>query len=141
MSFLLDTNVISEWVKPQPNPQVVSWLQEVDEDRVFLTVISLAEIRHGIELMPAGKKRDHLAGWLAGDLSSRFEGRILDVDRKIAETWGLVMARGRARGANVGIMDAFVAATAEAYGLTLVTRNVDDFSQLGIQMFTPWLAR
>ncbi len=139
MSFLLDTNVISEWVRPQPNPRVVTWLEEVDEDRVFLSVISLAEIRHGIELMPAGKKRDRLANWLAGDLPSRFAGRILDIDRKIAETWGLVMARGRARRASVGVMDAFVAATAEIHGLILVTRNVGDFSQLGILTFNPWL--
>jgi toxin FitB len=69
VSFLLNTNVISEWVKPAPNPNVTRWLDEVDEDQVFLSVASLAEIRHGVELMAPGKRRDRLAAWLAGGLS------------------------------------------------------------------------
>jgi predicted nucleic acid-binding protein len=85
VSFLLDTNVVSEWVKPQPNPHVVAWLAEVDEDRVFLSVASLAEIRQGVELMSAGKRRDRLFDWLTGDLPARFEGRILDIDSRTAE--------------------------------------------------------
>lgn len=138
MSFLLDTNVISEWVKPQPNPQVVRWLTEVAEDQVFLSVASLAEIRQGIEQMPAGKRRDRLATWLAEELPVRFEGRIFDIDRTIAETWGVVMARGRKAGTTIGVWDALFAATAEVHRLTLVTRNVDDFVNLGILLLNPW---
>ena len=138
MSFLLDTNVVSEWVKPQPSPQVVAWLNEVDEDRVFLSVASLAEIRRGVEIMPQGKRRDRLFGWLTGDLPVRFEGRILDIDRRISETWGIVMARGQKTGLNVHVMDAFLAATAEAHGLTLVTRNVQHFLKLGTPLLNPW---
>lgn len=138
MSFLLDTNVVSEWVKPQPNPHVVEWLKKVVEDRVFLSVASLAEIRRGVELMPPGKRRDRLAGWLTADLPARFEGRILDIDRRIAETWGIVMARGKMAGSNVSVWDAFFAATAEVHGLTLVTRNVQDFQKLGIPLMDPW---
>jgi predicted nucleic acid-binding protein len=130
LSFLLDTNVISEWVKPQPNPQVTAWLAEVDEDLVFLSVASLAEIRRGVELMPPGKRRDRLAAWLADDLPARFEGRILDIDRRVAEAWGVFVARGQTAGMNVSVLDAFFAATAEVHGLTLVTRNVEHFRSL-----------
>jgi predicted nucleic acid-binding protein len=138
VSFLLDTNVVSEWVKPQPNRNVVSWLQEVDEDQVFLSVASLAEIRRGVELMPLGKRRDRLSDWLANDLPARFEGRILAIDSRIAETWGIVMARGKESGINHGVFDALFAATAEVHKLTLVTRNVQDFLKLGIPLLNPW---
>ena len=138
MSFLLETNVISEWTKPRPDPGVVAWLAGMDEDRVFLSVASFAEIRRGIDLLPAGRRRDRLAAWLADDLSSRFEGRILDIDRRIAELWGSLMARGRKAGIAIGTMDAFFAATADAHGLTLVTRDVQGFEQLGIRVLNPW---
>lgn len=140
MSFLLDTNVISEWVKPEPDPHVVAWLKEVAEDRVFLSVASLAEIRRGVELMSPGKRRDRLALWLTEDLPVRFEGRILDIDGRIAELWGILMARGQKAGVNVGTLDAFFAATAEVHGFTLVTRNVRDFLKLGIRLLNPWQA-
>lgn len=94
MSFLLDTNVLSEWVKPQPNPQVVAWLRDVDEDRVFLSVASLAEIRRGVELMPPGKRRDLLGSWLMRDLPARFEGRGV----VFLHFWGIGPAAGLARG-------------------------------------------
>ena len=138
MSFLLDTNVISEWVKPEPDPQVVAWLNEADEDRVFLSVGSLAEVRRGVELMPAGRRRDRLASWLTDDLPVRFEGRILGVDGRIADAWGIVMARGQKAGINVGTLDALFAATAEVHGLTLVTRNLKHFLKLGIRLLNPW---
>ena len=138
MSFLLDTNVVSEWVRPQPDRNVVSWLAEVDEDRVFISVISLAEIRRGVEMLPAGRKRERLASWLAEELPARFEERILDIDPQIAETWGVLMARGQKIGLTLGSMDAFVAATAEVHGLTLATRNVKDFRRLAVSLFDPW---
>lgn len=138
MSFLLDTNVVSEWVKPVPDPNVVRWLSEVDEDQVFLSVASLAEIRRGVELMDPGRRRELLTDWLTGELPARFEGRILDIDRRIAETWGVLMARGHKAGLNLGSLDAFFAATAEIYRLTLATRNVQHFERLGISLLNPW---
>ncbi len=140
MSFLLDTNVISEWVRPQPEPNVVAWLAAVDEDEVFLSVVSFAELRRGVELLPAGRRRDRLATWIADDLAVRFDGRILDVDRSVAECWGQLMARGRRGGLALGAMDAFSAATAQSRGLTLVTRNIRDFKSLGLQLRNPWEA-
>lgn len=138
MSFLLDTNVVSEWVKPRPDPNVAAWLASADEDDVFMSVASFAEIRRGLELMPRGGRHDRLAAWLAHDLPTRFQGRILDIDRQIAEAWGTLMARGQQRGITLGTMDAFFAATAASHGLTLVTRNVKDFEQVGIPLFNPW---
>jgi predicted nucleic acid-binding protein len=138
VSFLLDTNVISEWVKPRPDPQVIAWLAETDEDRIFLSVISFAEIRMGVELLPAGQRRDRLAGWLADELPVRFEGRILPVDRTIAEAWGVVTIRARKAGVTVGSIDAFFAATSIARRLTLVTRNIEHFQALKIPLLDPW---
>lgn len=138
MSFLVDTNVVSEWVRPQPDRNVISWLAEVDEDRVFISVISFAEIRRGVELLPVGCRRERLATWLAEELPVRFEERILDIDQRVAETWGVVTARGQKIGLTLGSMDALVAATAEAHNLTLATRNVKDFQRLGIALFDPW---
>ena len=141
MSFLLDTNVISEWIKPQPDRNVVSWLAGVDEDRVFISVISFAEVRHGVELLPVGRRRERLTHWLAEEVPERFEGRVLAIDQHIAETWGVIMARGQKAGLTPGTMDAFVAATAAAHNLTLATRNVKDFQRLGIPLFDPWQPR
>jgi predicted nucleic acid-binding protein len=137
VTFLLDTNVVSEWVKPRPNLRVVRWLADVDEDRVFLSVASFAEIRHGIERLPSGRRREQLMAWLADELPMRFEGRVLAIDRRIAETWGVILVRGQRAGIAVGAMDGFFAATAEAHGLTLVTLNIRDFAKLGVALLDP----
>jgi hypothetical protein len=138
VSYLLDTNVISEWVKSRPDPRVEQWLAGVDEDGVFLSVASFAEIRDGIERLPDGHRRRTLAAWLADDLPERFHRRILVIDERVAETWGVIMQRARRGGVTVGAMDGFFAATAAAHGLTLVTRNVRDFVALGISLLDPW---
>lgn len=138
MSFLLDTNVISEWVKPQPNVGVVTWLAEVDEDRVFVSVVTLAELRYGIERMPIGNRRKRLDDWLRDELPERFEGRILPVDVAIADEWGKALARRTVLGRPMSVMDGFIAATAEVHGLTLVTRNTTDFQPLVSALVNPW---
>jgi toxin FitB len=138
VSYLIDTNVISEWVRPQPEANVVAWLAEVDEEQVFLSVVSFAELRRGVELLPPGRRRDKLEDWIANDLAARFHGRILDVDSNVADAWGRIMARGERAGRKLGSMDGFFAATAESFQLTLVTRNVKDFGRLGISLYDPW---
>ena len=140
MSYLLDTNVVSEWVKPRPDPSVVAWLAEVDKDNVFLSVATFAEVRRGIERLPQGARRARLAAWLADELPARFENRALAIDRAVAEAWGVVAARSQAAGATMATMDAFFAATAAAHGLTLVTRNTRDFQAAGVRLFDPWSA-
>jgi toxin FitB len=138
VNFLLDTNVVSEWTKPRPDPGVVRWLAEADEDRIFISVITVAELRHGVERLPAGARRDRLDAWLNEQIPQRFEDRLLAVDAETANGWGRVMARGQAGGRPVGAMDAFIAATAERHDLTLVTRNVSDFNALGLRLVNPW---
>jgi hypothetical protein len=137
VNFLLDTNAVSEWVKPRPNAGLIRWMEAADEDRVFLSVISLAELRYGVERMAAGARRNRLEQWLLRELPLRFEGRILPVDHKIAEAWGRTVSRCEALGRPVGAMDAFLSATAEIHRLTLVTRNVSDFPALKV-VLNPW---
>ncbi len=125
-------------MKPHPDPNVVTWLADADEDRVFISVASLAEIRFGIDLMPDGRRQDRLISWLEEELPVRFEGRVLAIDRRIADAWGILSARARKTGATLGSMDAFFAATAETHALTLVTRNTGDFEKLKIPLLNPW---
>jgi predicted nucleic acid-binding protein len=138
VSFLLDTNVVSEWVRPRPDPGVVAWLAEADEDRIFISVVSLAELRYGIERLAAGQRRRRLDEWLREDLPLRFEGRVLPIDTLIADTWGRLTALREASGRPIGAADAFIAATAEARDLTLVTRNVPDFERTVRAIVNPW---
>jgi predicted nucleic acid-binding protein len=139
VSFLLDTDVVSEWVKSRPDRSVVAWLAAVDEDQVFISVVTLAELRYGIERMAPSRRRNRLAQWLRDDLPLRFDGRVLSIDPIVADVWGKVVARSEAAGRPIGAMDAFIAATAEAHGLTLVTRNVPDFEASIKAIINPWV--
>jgi predicted nucleic acid-binding protein len=139
LNYLLDTNVVSEWVKQRPDANVVEWMAETDEDRVCLSVITFAEIRQGIEQMLIGRRRDALKLWLQDELPTRFEGRILTIDLAVADAWGALMARSSEIGIGLGVMDAFLAGTAKAHDLTLVTRNTKHFEGVGIPLLNPWL--
>ncbi len=138
MNFLLDTTVVSEWMKPLPNSGVIRWLAEVDEDRVFLSVMTLAELRYGTERLASGARKTRLETWLQEELPLRFEGRILAIEAAIANTWGRLVSRCSAVGKPIGVMDAFFAATAEVHALTFVTRNVSDFTASGTPLLNPW---
>lgn len=138
--YLLDTNVVSELVKPTPDARVAAWIEAADEDRLHLSVPTFAESRHGIERLPSGAKRDRLRRWLEVDLTDRFAGRVLAVDRAIAETWGVIMARAGALGITLPTMDTLLAATGEQLGLTMVTRNVRDLGRAGVAVVDPWEA-
>ena len=139
MSFLLDTNVVSEWVKPQPNSGVTAWLASVDEDRTHLSVVTLTELRYGIERMPGGHRRKRLSDWLEEELPLRFEGRILPIDTSIADLGGKMLARSETVGRRMDAMDAFLAATAEFHRLTLITRNIADFEAVLNDILNPWI--
>jgi predicted nucleic acid-binding protein len=138
VTFLLDTNVVSEWVSPRPDAGVVRFLAGADEDRLFLSVMTLVEIRFGIEKLKAGRRRSRLEQWLSGDLTDRFTGRILAVDAEVAQVCGVLLARGRKIGRPPGTADALIAATATTHGLTVVTRNVGHFKSLGVTTHDPW---
>ena|SRR6516164_6623982 len=138
MSFLLDTNVLSEPMKERPNSRVLAWLARVDEDQVFVSVVTITELRYGVERLAAGKRRERLDSWLRKDFMSRFEGRILPLDLPIADACGGLMARCESMGRPIEARDAFIAATAEVHGLTLVTRNTSDFEPTLKAIISPW---
>ncbi|WP_180902599.1 type II toxin-antitoxin system VapC family toxin [Martelella soudanensis] len=140
MNLLLDTNVLSEVTKPRPEGRVLLWLDGLDEDRCFISVVSLAEIRRGVALMDDGRKRDALAEWLAHDLPQRFEHRVFAVDERVALAWGDLMGEAKRRGRGMSSMDGLIAATAMAYDLVLATRNVKDFEGFGMDLIDPWAA-
>lgn len=136
--FLLDTNVISELIKPEPHGNVVSWINDTDESILFLSVLTLGEIRNGIERLNPGKRRGRLESWLTVDLRLRFHGRILTVSEAIAERWGTLSAAAARRGRPVPVIDGLLAATALHHDLMLVTRNETDVSGTGVATFNPW---
>lgn len=138
MSFLLDTNVLSEPMKERPNAGVLAWLSQANEDQVFVSVVSITELRYGIERFAMGKRRERLDGWLRKDLISRFKGRILPADLRIADACGGLMARSESVGRPIEARDALIAATAEVHGLTLVTRNTSDFEPSLKAIISPW---
>ena len=138
MNFLLDTNLISEWIKPEPNTGVVTWTAEADEDRLFISVVTLAELRHGIDRLAAGRRRERLDSWLQHDLPDRFGERVLPVTLDVADTWGRIVTKREALGRPIGVMDAFIAATANVHKLAVVTRNESDFESAVASVVNPW---
>jgi predicted nucleic acid-binding protein len=138
LNYLLDTNLISEWIKPEPNSGVVTWMSEVDEDRLFISVVTLAELRRGIDRLAAGRRRDRLDSWLQHDLPDRFGERVLPINIDVADKWGRIVTRCEALGRPIGVMDAFIAATASAHELAVVTRNESDFESAVASVVNPW---
>jgi predicted nucleic acid-binding protein len=138
VNFLLDTNLVSEWSKPRPNPGVVRWLADADEDRVFMSVVTIAELRHGVERLAIGRRRKRLNEWIEGELLFRFDERILPIDAATADAWGRIVAHREALGRPIGTMDAFIAATAQVHQLTLATRNQTDFEASVAAVVNPW---
>ncbi len=140
MRLLLDTNVLSEVTRPSPDARVLEWLDGLDEDRSYISVVSIAEIRRGVALMDEGRKREALVEWLARDLPQRFEQRVLPVDEAVALAWGDLMGLAKRRGRGLSSMDGMIAATAITHQLTLATRNTKDFEGFGVELFDPWIA-
>jgi toxin FitB len=139
MNVLIGTNVLSEVRRPAPEPKVLAWLDRLDEDRAFISVASIAELRRGIALIEEGWRRAALSAWLADGLPARFAGRVLPIDPAVAERWGDLMARARKRGVALSAMGGFFAATALVHDLTLATRNTRDFAPLGVPVLNPWI--
>ncbi len=137
-AFLLDTNVISELLKPKPEPKVTTWIDATDEELLFLSVLTLGEIRKGVVLLPRSARRISLEAWLGKDLQLRFSGRILNIDQEVAHRWGQISGLASARGVNVPVIDGLLAATAIQHNLTLVTRNTSDVAATGVILFNPW---
>ena len=136
--FLLDTNVISELVKPKPNPMVTRWVDATDESLLCLSVLTLGEIRKGISSLPDAPRRVALETWLDHGLVLRFADRILVIDQAVADRWGRLEAKALARKSPLPVIDGLLAATALQHNLTLVTRNSKDVAVTEVAVFNPW---
>lgn len=135
MSYLLDTNVLSELRRKNPDPGVVAWFSHRPASTLFLSVLTLGELRKGIDKILDPIRSATLTDWLETDLPSFFTGRILAIDAEVADTWGRLTAR-QAR--PLPAIDSLLGATAAKHGLHMVTRNARDFVGLGIEVINPW---
>ena len=138
--FLLDTNCVSELVRVTPEPRVMEWMDAADEGLLYLSVLTLGEIRKGVASLAQGRRRTHLEVWLNVDLQTRFSGKILPIDDAVADRWGLLAAQAKGRGVSLPIIDGLLAATALHYNLTVVSRNTKDFSNTQVPVLNPWEA-
>lgn len=136
--FLLDTNCISELIRPEPDIRLLSWIEAADEDLLYLSVLTLGEIRKGITALPPTKRRVRVESWLQVELKSRFSERILPVNLEIADRWGLLAAAARKQGKPLAVIDGLLAATALHHNLTLVSRNISDFTNASVPLINPW---
>ena len=137
MSYLLDTNVLSELARIQPNPRVVEWFREIPSDALHMSVLSLGEIRRGVERLAASARRERLRIWLESELPDWFEDRVLVIDAAVADRWGRLLVEA---GRPVPAVDSLLAATALYHELRFVTRNTTDFAYPGLDVVDPWSA-
>ena len=133
--YLLDTNVVSELTKDNPNPAVINYL--TSQNAPWMSAIVIQELELGVQLLPEGRRRNRLRAWLS-DLLDEFDGRILPIERREAEWAAVLQARVRKSGGNLKLGDALIAGTAMANDMTVVTRNVRDFDGLGVDIVNPW---
>jgi predicted nucleic acid-binding protein len=124
--------------RPRPQPSVTGWLDDADDDQLYFSVVSLGEVLKGVTILPDGKRRTELQRWLDETLRPWFQGRILPVDEAIAERWGVLAGKCQLKGRAPKVADGFIAANALEHDLTIVTRNVKDFSGLGVVLLNPW---
>jgi predicted nucleic acid-binding protein len=136
--FLLDTNCISELVRARPESRVMDWMEAVDESLLYLSVLTLGEIRKGAATLPPSRRRTYLESWLESDLQVRFAGRILAIDNAVADRWGWLTAEAQRKGRSLAAIDGLLAATALHHNLTIVSRNVNDFSSTQVPILNPW---
>jgi predicted nucleic acid-binding protein len=138
MNYLLDTNVISELIAKQPNESVVEWLDQLDPNTVYLSVITIGEIQKGIEKLTPSKRREAVQEWLETDLLLRFQGRILAITAEVMLVWGKLTGQLEKEGRPITAIDSLIAAIALHGDYCLVTRNEHDFQHIGVKIINPW---
>lgn len=138
MAFLLDTNIVSETVRPKLEPRVLAWVEQQNPPELFLASMTIGELMRGARKIKEAPRRTVYERWIEGDLTEQFEGRILPFDDKAARTWGRLMGDGDRKGLTPATVDAQIAAIAIDHGLVLVTRNVRDFQHFELEIRNPW---
>jgi tRNA(fMet)-specific endonuclease VapC len=138
MKYLLDTCVISELVAKKPNPRVLEWIDSIDADGVYISVITVGEITKGIEKLPNTKRKKELIDWLENELLIRFQDNLIELDVNILIQWGKLNQRLEISGQRAPAIDSLIAATALEHELILVTRNESDFVETGVEILNPW---
>jgi len=139
MNYLLDTCVVSELIKKNPDTNVLRWISEIEEASLYLSVLTLGEIHKGIEKLPQSKKKDQLHKWVNSDLRERFKNRIIDLDLVAATKWGEVQGKAELVGKPMSLIDGLISATGIVNDLIVVTRNIRDMEQSGVSLLNPWL--
>ena len=139
MNYLLDTNVISELISKKPNQNVLSFIQNLDENNIYLSVITIGEIKSGIENIKDEAKKEKLSSWLYDDLLERFKNKIIDINIDVMLEWGKTNQNLKSIGKSLPIMDSLIGATCIVKGFALVTRNDKDFKNLDIKIVNPFL--
>jgi predicted nucleic acid-binding protein len=138
VKFLLDTNVVSEFIKPKRNPGVYAWLDKTDELQLAVSVISLGEVQNGISRLSEGKRKVALQDWLDNELIPRFDNRILSVTLEDMLLWGKLTGKAMTNGETLPTADVMLAAVARNNGLMVITRNEKDFARMGVSVLNPW---
>lgn len=138
MKYLLDTCVISELIAKQPNQNVVRWVDELDPNRVYLSVVTIGEIQKGIQQLPASRRKTELTEWLTHELLSRFAGRIAIIDTGVMLAWGELTGKLETAGKRMPAIDSLIAAIALHGSFHLVTRNEEDFKHTHVPTLNPW---
>ena len=136
--FLLDTNIVSELIRSRPEPKLSRWIASTDENLLYLSVLTMGEIRKGIVQLGKTARQIELQTWVDRDLSSRFVDRILPIDEAVADRWGWISGQAMVNGVRLPVIDGLLAATALHYNLTFVTRNTRDVLATGAVLFNPW---
>ncbi len=139
MNYLLDTCVVSELIKAKSDKNVIDWIETIEEEHLFLSVLTLGEIEKGIARLPLSLRKSNLKTWLEQDLVLRFENRILNITPEIARYWGNLQGELEKQGKPMPIVDGLIATTALVHGLILVTRNVSDVERSGVSIINVWL--
>lgn len=138
MNYLLDTCILSEFTRHKPDKKVVRWVDSVDEEKLFLSVITIGEIQHGIERLPESHRKTELLVWMNNGLVQRFGQRILPLEIQMMFMWGSLTARMENSGQPIPVMNSLIVVTALQNNLIIVTRNVSDFLPCGVQVINPW---
>ena len=138
MNYVLDTNVISELISKRPDREIVKWLDRLDPNTIYLNVITIGEIRKGIEKLLPSKRRETVRDWLETDLLLRFQGRILEITAEVMLVWGELVGRLEKEGKPISAIDSLIAAIALQGNYSLVTRNEHNFQYSGVKIINPW---